>query len=1326
MSEPSISSRRYRNGRQKQARIQMIEAAASQLASFPSSRGQSSLVATTKTNTSTYDHNNTGTLMEDPMEDPPVDAPPTEVDITNDSSSILSSDEEPDLMGLANIDDEFMFGQQEVVYPNSDNATPSKQSKLVENTEVAALELLALCQEVNSPLYMYDQLLAILKRHHKSGVLDVKKMPSRETLMFKLRERLHPPVPFPHLVQTAGGTDVEVTKFYFLDQLQDLLRMSYFDDIHNLCANTEETQRFNRYKATPQDELLEVCACGWYNQTFDMLGVSQKRKGEGSDETDQFLMPLIFYVDKTGTDVSQRYPLEPLMFTTAILRRDIRRKSDSWRHLGFIPPDSVKAQGSSTPLGNVQSYHDCLSALLDDLIQLQQHPPKLEVNLGGMKKAVTVRLPVAFVIGDQVSQDVLCGKRPSSTSGSPRIHRSCMCSQLHCSINGRTTHSKHVGCTPVPLKAIRQLTLAVTSLPDLLEDAKHGLDTNEATRGNVREIASHKTLMRRRADLATRILTNTLGLYPIKNAFDKVCFGSNDNGIHTATMNDIMHFNEGGLILNIAQVAYGIIPPKRREDILEKGISGIFSSSKSSVRCDYPRGFFKTGFSDLTLLTSGEKVGVIFALLVALRLDENIRSTLYEKGVVESQEKYMSFPMDSSPDGDVKLDPDSIHEDKAVASTPKSKKRKKECMDRKKMVKPEESTSHPLELFPLASVTPFLRNKGKNKNKKNQYSLSADGISSVARHLKLHDLREILDADLDALQMHYLMRDVWEVVNPLSDANYPTTPHEIISLSESDEGGPDLDDTTVAVYSYIPPNDNGGLAGCDERESHFRRSFLEEFGLEILKEQICAFHENMEDDLLSMYELPESPRDKRVKLSKGASGPTNAGEIRSKPNGDKYLFAGNLKTIQKKTKKILRKEQSYFITKHGRDKNVKTPSSAAVLSDVDTFCEMLEVTLLHHAFLHYAETLSVEQRRDLSTFQNGIVHYMNLVDKCVYRGDNTLDTGTAKFHCHYQTCHVVPVYGDPSQYEAGSCERGLKTWAKKASHTAQKNKNVEVFSFQTAWRVSDSQLLAKAQDMASTTLAEMAGAKNTWVNPWQKKLSEKRSQATAQMEGNYFFARIHPNYRLDVRSKRVSKLDRKGNEVEGSATRLQDAKIHKQILYAVMNAENVDEEDGVENGAPLEYIDIWGELQDGFGNWLRATPLYPLVGPWYDWVLVHFEKDDGQEAFLPAKCLLFYMGRDGEPCAIVHSVCWKPIRDKNKSFIFSEWQKEYKDGVASLHRVPISAIQRGVYAFEKTSEVDQPVNSKKLCRAEEIREKVVILSPRTTWASKFHEWCRAV
>jgi hypothetical protein len=72
------------------------------------------------------------------------------------------------------------------------------------------------------------------------------------------------------------------------------------------------------------------------------------------------------------------------MFTFALIHRHMREKAGAWRHAGFVP----KAKDFNTSLEGLQMCHDCLSAILADLEELQVHPPPpiVELNLGGMKK----------------------------------------------------------------------------------------------------------------------------------------------------------------------------------------------------------------------------------------------------------------------------------------------------------------------------------------------------------------------------------------------------------------------------------------------------------------------------------------------------------------------------------------------------------------------------------------------------------------------------------------------------------------------------------------------------------------------------------------------------------------------------------------------------------------------------------------------------------------------------------------------------------------------------------------------------------------------------
>jgi hypothetical protein len=98
------------------------------------------------------------------------------------------------------------------------------------------------------------------------------------------------------------------------------------------------------------------------------------------------------------------------MFTFALIGRHVREKSSAWRHAGFVP----KIKDFNTSLEGLQMYHDCLSAILADLEELQDNPPIVELNLGGMKKRVKIILQAAFVMGDQKGQDTLCGRKKNN------------------------------------------------------------------------------------------------------------------------------------------------------------------------------------------------------------------------------------------------------------------------------------------------------------------------------------------------------------------------------------------------------------------------------------------------------------------------------------------------------------------------------------------------------------------------------------------------------------------------------------------------------------------------------------------------------------------------------------------------------------------------------------------------------------------------------------------------------------------------------------------------------------------------------------------------
>ncbi len=122
------------------------------------------------------------------------------------------------------------------------------------------------------------------------------------------------------------------------------------------------------------------------------------------DHTKDVMLPLILYIDKTGTDAYQRYSLEPLIFSRACIKRDKREDRKAWRHMGFLPSTKKIVEAKE----KLHFYHRSLSVILEGLRVAQQKPPLVKITLAdGVVINRQARLPVMLVMGDQLCQDTL-------------------------------------------------------------------------------------------------------------------------------------------------------------------------------------------------------------------------------------------------------------------------------------------------------------------------------------------------------------------------------------------------------------------------------------------------------------------------------------------------------------------------------------------------------------------------------------------------------------------------------------------------------------------------------------------------------------------------------------------------------------------------------------------------------------------------------------------------------------------------------------------------------------------------------------------------------
>jgi hypothetical protein len=315
---------------------------------------------------------------------------------------------------------------------NNNNNNDEAHIKL-SPVDCATLDVLKLYHDAGVSLEFYDILFALLRKHSSKNKVDITKLPKRDTFLKSLRARISSPMPIISQVR-----NLQVPHLDILSQIRDLLGSFVFNNLNNFCVNMDPEQCYKVFVATDDDKFVEICAQKWYKQTYAEFV---------KDPQKQFLLPLIFYIDETGTDVFQQYPLEPLMFTLGVFRNFIRERSSSWRHAGFIP----KISKAKTLCESLQLYHDCMAMVLSTLQHLQGYPSLEWLQFGDeppVKKELIIQ--VCFLMGDQKSQDNIVGRKLNNSRWARRSHCGCMCS-------GPSSSDPCLRCQSVPIKVVDKL-----------------------------------------------------------------------------------------------------------------------------------------------------------------------------------------------------------------------------------------------------------------------------------------------------------------------------------------------------------------------------------------------------------------------------------------------------------------------------------------------------------------------------------------------------------------------------------------------------------------------------------------------------------------------------------------------------------------------------------------------------------------------------------------------------------------------------------------------------------------------------------------------------
>lgn len=401
---------------------------------------------------------------------------------------------------------------------------------------------------------------------------------------------------------------VDVIVFNTRNMILDLLNdKDIFGSEENLVVNEDNPFLPYQNRTGVCKELMDGT---WYRDTVARM---KSYEPDPFKEEVEFILPLILYVDKTGTTMNQRYPLEPMIMTLGIIKKEIRNHPRAWRLLGFIPDLETKSSAEKTYINRknrgatAQAYHLALEHLLRGLEEVQNEGIVHWLRIGNHIKKVRIRPEVACIINDGKSADMTTLRVPSFH---PLRRVSRCCETLQEKSDQPTQECQYIRINRELGELFR---VAGMSAKEVQEDPIH-----KTTDGHKPSLAVAKSIVK---DAKEKL--NARSFHPVRNAFLARCirFGLDPRNIWGANPIDLMHAFQSGILRYLVLMVLDSVPPAKQV-LLDRLVHKLFHCLRSKERDSYPRLNFAKGFTKLTMITSDEWAGKMFAILVLLHTEE--------------------------------------------------------------------------------------------------------------------------------------------------------------------------------------------------------------------------------------------------------------------------------------------------------------------------------------------------------------------------------------------------------------------------------------------------------------------------------------------------------------------------------------------------------------------------------------------------------------------------------------------------------------------------------------------------------------------------------
>ena len=538
----------------------------------------------------------------------------------------------------------------ETLSPFQVKAPPPRPNLTKEET--AFLKIHFFLEDLGAPVDAFDRLIKLVRdcidNHHvdfKTTEMTRKKylhrlLPSECNIRIPHQEtivRLEPdPEKFTARKKNASDTPnigPSITVFHFpaLPSLVTLLRDPLFEDLSNTVLNPNDPYG----KVLPQGgRVSHILSGDWYEDTYARLI---------KDKTKETLVVFGLYADKTGTDVYQRYPQEPTVVFCPMLKEKILEQTNRcYRHLGFVPDfgqdvNKSKKKDSDRLNGwfrnrDSRNKHICLQVIFADFANVvrlsQERGIEMELNFGGRTEVRIVKMAVAIVCGDGLSQDVFCCRALNYGPSAARITWACTCpyDQADCFDDS---------CRCQFLKQEDQVELVRKYLPSRREGAVIAHDPEPS------QAEAAMTALRAKGTMRCLSSLYFDGTLPANSPLPPTYFfGGNKYGPHRACSVDTMHQLDHCLGPKLSISIFGALGKAGRDkfDVLANRV--LTPAKNNSEWQHLPcRVHFTRGITKTTLQTHTEWMGKLCMIMVLLHTVEGA-NTFFQHASDDVDDKF--------------------------------------------------------------------------------------------------------------------------------------------------------------------------------------------------------------------------------------------------------------------------------------------------------------------------------------------------------------------------------------------------------------------------------------------------------------------------------------------------------------------------------------------------------------------------------------------------------------------------------------------------------------------------------------------------------------